>query len=496
MSNHRSRQTERGVALIIALLALLVLSSLGASIIFLSQTETWTNVNFKLATQTRYTAEAGLQNALNWFIYSYTQPTSANYSSFTMTANPVTFGGSAVVLSAMAGTTSNYPTASVQTAFNSALNSQAVSGLGMTATYSVKAELLSMRVVNIVGGDTAPVQLWKVTSRGDIDAARDAQVELTANLERLTQATFTYAAFGVDASCSSVNLSGGAVTDSFDSSLGTYASTATASGGDVGSNGNIRLDGSSTDVNGTVASPISTTGSCASGAVTALSTTGGATYSSTTTLPAPVSFSTPSAPSPLPGTGTYSTTSMNECGAGANAIPAGCTPAPPGVASLAPLSGSTPTYANITINGTVMHLSAGTYIFNSLTLSGGAQLVIDSGPVIVKLAGQSLSGANPKVLDMAGGAVITNALNSADDLQIVYAGTANVEMNGGAQSYGVVYAPNANIVMHGNSDWFGSLIGKTVDGSGGIKIHYDRSLRDDFYSVGNFRPLFFSWSKF
>src|ERR1022692_1971740 len=65
---------QRGVALIIAMLTLLVLSALAAAIIFVTQTETWSTTNYKAMLQARYAAESGAQNTLNWLRYTYTGP--------------------------------------------------------------------------------------------------------------------------------------------------------------------------------------------------------------------------------------------------------------------------------------------------------------------------------------------------------------------------------------------------------------------------------------
>ncbi len=62
---------EAGVALIIALLTLLILSVLAASIIFVTQTETWATANNRSMVQARYAAEAGAEKTLNWLRYTY-----------------------------------------------------------------------------------------------------------------------------------------------------------------------------------------------------------------------------------------------------------------------------------------------------------------------------------------------------------------------------------------------------------------------------------------
>src|SRR4051812_33332851 len=64
---------------------------------------------------------------------------------------------------------------------------------------------------------------------------------------------FNYGAFSKGCT---MKFTGGAVTDSYDSSLGTYAITHTGTGGNIGTNGTsancVDLSGSGTDINGTI----------------------------------------------------------------------------------------------------------------------------------------------------------------------------------------------------------------------------------------------------
>src|SRR5262245_23037911 len=142
-------RNERGIAMIVVMLSLLVLSTLSASIIFMTQNEIWTAGNYKLLGQSRYAAEAGLQQSVDWLINSY--PVPATFTSFDMTQTPAQFNSLPIVLSAMNGTTGNYPTTSVQNAFNAALNAQSVSGMGVSATSSIAATLHSMKTVISIG---------------------------------------------------------------------------------------------------------------------------------------------------------------------------------------------------------------------------------------------------------------------------------------------------------------------------------------------------------
>ena len=132
-------------------------------------------------------------------------------------------------------------------------------------------------------------------------------------------------------------------------------------------------------------------------------------------------------------------------------------------------------YGNLNISGgTTAHFSHGTYNINSLTLSGQSILHVDNGPVVINLAGASLSGGNA-AMDATGGS-IENPTLTAENLQITYAGSRGLNLSGGAASYATVYAPNALVNMSGGTDFFGSIIASTVTNSGGTAIHYDSSL--------------------
>src|SRR6202166_1989495 len=60
------RSNQKGVALLITLILVMVLSVLAASMMFLAQSETWSSQNYRLMTQARYGAEAGLHAAANY----------------------------------------------------------------------------------------------------------------------------------------------------------------------------------------------------------------------------------------------------------------------------------------------------------------------------------------------------------------------------------------------------------------------------------------------
>src|SRR5438105_14909473 len=99
----RHIDNERGIALVLSLLLVMILSALTASLLFLAQTETSASMNYRLMSQARYGAEAGIQMAVNHLLSSYTAPASGGadpLSNYNMNVSPVTYGGNPVVLSA------------------------------------------------------------------------------------------------------------------------------------------------------------------------------------------------------------------------------------------------------------------------------------------------------------------------------------------------------------------------------------------------------------
>jgi len=163
------RSNQKGSALIFALILVLVLSVMGASLAFLSQSETWGGLNYRLMTQSRYGAEAGVNAAANYIMYQYTMPGGAGdpIAAYTYQGvSPVTVGGNPVYLSSLTGVASNYPVAAVQTGFNAASSSTLSSG-NNNVTYTASAELMSMRSI-IHCGNAQPLtsQVWKITSHG------------------------------------------------------------------------------------------------------------------------------------------------------------------------------------------------------------------------------------------------------------------------------------------------------------------------------------------
>ena len=262
----------------------------------------------------------------------------------------------------------------------------------------------------------------------------------------------TYALFATAGGCSSVNISGNGTVDSYNG---------LSNSGNVGSNGNATLSGNPM-VNGAIYSPLAGSGNCSSKTMTGLSTSGKAQATGgLKALPGPVNYPLPPAPSPAPPTTTQNIS--GSCGTVSGCSSAGGSKS----VNLAPGS-----YGNLSATGgTTLNLSAGRYNFNSLTLAGNSILYVDSGPIVINLAGASLS-ASGAALDLSGGSIV-NPSGVTSNLQFYYAGSKAFKVSGGTGSYALVYAPNAAINISGGAHFYGSIVGSTINSSGNTAVHYD-----------------------
>jgi Tfp pilus assembly protein PilX len=540
------RASERGVALIFALLAILVLSILAAAIMITSQSQSWTAINYRLTAQARYAAEAGVQSSMNWLSSATYSGHAITFASYDMTKNPVQYNGKAVVLSNMSGVTSNYPDATVVTAY-SALGSS-LPGVANTS-YSTYATLLRMSpssgVSWLPGTGGSVVQTWQITSQGAVGGVRSASVQVAETFERTGTPIFAYGLEATGSGCGALKFAGKDYTDSYNSSIGVYTSQTPGTQGNVATNGNVTLAGSGANaakINGNVAAVNNTVGACPGAGLTDSSSGNYGTLKAVSPpLSPPLPWGCTTTPCYPPGT--LVTAAQNVSTACAS-IP-GCTKNTPATISLFD-GGSAKTvnaftlapgsYGNITINAAdVVHVSAGTYNINSINFATDGQFVVDSGPVVFNMVGNCASGcptesglpsgyssteiiygagyagfngcapsggtgvvANPNVYGSTTcGPSKTPYSGIPNNLQIVYGGTDTMRL-GGMPNALVLYAPQAGYYTPGAPvGLYGSAVVKNFDDESGSPFHYDTGLQNSVMQVGQYRPVGgFSWSKF
>ena len=493
------RSDERGIALIITLFMVLILSVLGSSLVFVSRTETLSSLNYKTMSQARYGAESGVHRAANHLLFSYTPPNAVELALYNTNVSPVRLlaNGREVVLAATAAD-SNYPDIMQRDAFAAAFTTPLTINSD-TIGYDARARLLTMRQIAdpFAPGQTITLQTWEITGTGRVGGAGSASVEVSAIVERQAVPLFAFAAFATDPGCNALRFGGGATTMSYDSSdYGGSGSPALDDwGGNVGTNGGLTEIGATTIINGTLSTPRTGVGNCSNGNVTALTTSGGATVAEgLVQLPQSVPYPTPPDPTPMPPTGnvqfngTCPATTVVYCTGNGTSV------------TLDPaLSGGTIVLGDVRVAAnTSMTLKPGVYIVNSINFSGGAGITVDvdttvvpDQQVILQVAGQNTTTP----IDFTGG-TITNTTYDPSRLQIYYAGDDNVKLTGGAASAALVYAPNASTAFSGGGQFYGAVVAGKVTDMGGAHINYDRNLENDTLTSGNWTMSSFTWSNF
>jgi len=505
--------SERGIALVAALLALLVLSTLTTAFIFVANTETSTTTNYKALTQGRYMAEAGVERTLYWMRYNYAALPDTSYNT---SKSPVEFNSARVVLSGRDGVTANYPDSSKQADFHSNANlynhpwtqdlstSTNVSSTTtrLSGTYSTSATLLAFRNTQALDSTTtSATEMWQVTSEGSVTGTRGpaATVQVDAIVERRGTPVFNYGLFATGTGCGVLGLSSlspAGVVDSWNSSNGgTYSLTKnqTPSGhGDIGANGGANLSGSF-DVWGSLYTPLvdQYTHACSDGAPNALNDTSTGAIEGEPRrdegkirLPEALTFDDPPPISNPPLTSNQAVNSST-CG---TTIPT------------CHRVGSTYTldpaqYGNLTLfgSGNTFMFSTGTYTINSINMISGKLQIAPGGPVRIQVAGASLqAGVNPISIN-AGAWVNTNGVPVPSNLSFAYSGTGTLQVNG--EAYGVIYAPNAFVNM-ANGNWYGAMVMNKFSASGGASFHYDLALLDNFCLTLPWRVVSMSRNKY
>ena len=533
---------ERGIALVLALFLTAALSTLAASLMFLAQSETYATMNYRMMSQARYAGEAGIQKAANFLLdrAQYTVPKDGgadNLLNYNRAVSPVTYNNLPVVLSAKdaACSGSNYPVAAIQTAFcNFAKGSLAAGNAGIK--YNAQATLVTMQQFEAYGGTDRVVQTWEITGIGGLTGPRNATVEVVALIETPKVPANSYAAFATSAGCGAISFQGNVTVNSYDSSEGppTGAGNSTeASGGDVGTNGNLQIGGS-VAVQGNLYTPRTGVGTCEEGSVTALSATGSATVTgSTVALPKAIVYPPPSFTAIPPTTPmTVNGASMGTPATACASLGTAMSPTfstPPGMPLvLFPAPGWNCTVSGTTI--TIDNHGLGEVTMPSVTVASGYTLkIVGSSPgqnvninalngdgaveiqanmtgplnesVVLKIAGKNADGTDMVTpFDLSAMSWKQNSAAQSYDasaLQIAYGGTANISMKGGnTQSAAMIYAPNASFTLQGTQDLFGSVLARTITNGGNANIHYDRHLSASFFVIGQAMVGTFTWKRF
>lgn len=510
-------KNERGVALVITLFLMAALSALAVSLVFLSETETSASRNYKTMSQARYAAEAGVHRAVNYLLLdTFKANMTSNLASFDLRQSPVTYNGSAVVLSATSGVSSNYPDATVAGAFGSTVKGALAVGTGYAA-YSASATLLSMRTVDVYGSNPDIIMTWRITGTGTVCKGTATctpsdtslgTLDVTATLERDLNNAQTYAVFATYDGCAAVTVSGNVTTNSYNSSsMATTPPPTTDNYGGIGTNGNLDVSGS-VAINGTLSTPRTGAGTCSSSNPNAITGSGSWSYQGTVPLPQAVAYPAPTIPAGIPTTSVTLSSGMTTAVCQAtlalnNGSNWSC--AVDGVSktvTLTPLTLNPLMLGNLTVgSNTTLVIGGGSsevMNVNSFLLGSNAKMSLLSSPskttVTMNIAGQSLSGGAVP-LDLSGGGTVNDTYDPTR-LQILYAGTDQLITVGNNTLAATIYAPNASVKTTGSGNLYGSVLSSRFTDTGGAQLHYDTSLQKKYQTLGNYAMSSFSWRKY
>lgn len=126
-------------------------------------------------------------------------------------------------------------------------------------------------------------------------------------------------------------------------------------------------------------------------------------------------------------------------------------------------------YDDVTIsNGAKLELAPGTYVFNTLTLSGGAKIdVSGSGPVKIFVH---------EKFDLSNGVKVDP--DRPQYLQLFLGPKSKYTQSGGTTLTAVVYGPGVDIDMNNSATINGCVVGANIQLSGSANVNYDETLSE------------------
>ena len=124
--------------------------------------------------------------------------------------------------------------------------------------------------------------------------------------------------------------------------------------------------------------------------------------------------------------------------------------------------------------GGEVRLTGGTYVFDSIKLTGGSRLKVSGDtPTIIYVKSD---------LDMSGGTVY-NTSERARNLLFMMGAGSEAKLTGGAKAYMTVYGPQATIDMSGGTFLYGAVVANDIKLNGGARLIYDVNLAKNPPSV-------------
>ena len=284
------------------------------------------------------------------------------------------------------------------------------------------------------------------------DARNESTIQVVVQSE--SSSLFDWGAFGD----TGLTMDSNAMVDSYDSSLGSYASQAVngngsdryaSSNGDVGSNGDIGLRSNSWVHGDAVPGPSSST-----------TLSGNNTGVDGSTLPNSTSVTLPPITLPVyPDLGSMSWTASS--------------------GSIGPGEFSYEDF-HVDGNATMTIVGPATVVVDNFDLDSNAEIIIDatSGPVEFFVVNDFLVNSNTLIASETWnpGDVTINLLSDNVIDPDVTVDLDDVALDSNAEIYGTIYAPEAHVEIDSNFELFGALVARSVHLDSNSRVHYDEAL--------------------
>ena len=513
----RKRKDERGMALVFALLAILLLSMLAASLLVVTNADALASFNYKNQIQASYAALAGVHRTVDWFRVTYSpwlNPTTGTPAA--ATDPPVTgstYGGTPVAptLSSnpvVLGDSANFATVASNTIANSfsgmrsTLNT--ISLGNATGDFTIRdATLLSHDRYKAFDGVTDRiVERWRLRVQGRVrDSANRtlAVVEETAVLQTVPLPIWGNALHG---QCS-VQMNGALTTDSFNSTNGVYGGSNLFTGEDAGASV------ASNSFNGSSGGSGVINGDLYYGAVP--DTAGGCTSSGESVDDSIVQGDIeeyPPMPYP-PITPTFTSGTTKDCSKGGVAYDSSTvgfwrytpnTPTGNEWGGCSPTGGTHLELRVPTVDESSSAAAPARYFVKEIVINPGTSSVrrVHAATRTMCSSADAASARCPVTLlfvsgqlKLMGAGMISAAPGNCDPTRftIYYTGTADVQLGGTSGFCGILYAPNARVNIAGNTQIWGAITAKEVVTAGGVQVHYDLALQRMKIMVSPFRAI-------
>jgi len=263
---------ESGVALVMALICLFVMSTLAVGVLYSTQGEIWTTANYRAATQARYLAEAGAQQALYYLqtVTPITTTTSTFPASFNLNGMPITYtSSSATLVMSTSSISSKYADTysaidsttdtNFKNYFSAAVTQTPFAGMapGCSGSACPHFDVAVQLLTAISKGSGQWLTRWKIVSEGTLNTIGSSTtqgramvqvVEVVDNVmvysgSSSTSPTYSAGVFATNTGCAAISMAGGQYTNSYvgATQIGVTSPTLANKGGDVATFGNVKI---------------------------------------------------------------------------------------------------------------------------------------------------------------------------------------------------------------------------------------------------------------